>query len=70
MDGNQKPGVFGIDPCAIGGEAARSDQHVNVRVQEHGAGPGMENGQSADTGPEKPGIVGEFLEGVRRGFHQ
>ena len=47
--GNEKARMFGIDPgLAIGCETSGRDEHVDVRMEEHGAGPGMKNGQSAD----------------------
>ena len=47
--GNEKARMFGIDPgLAIGRETPGGNEHVNVRMEEHGARPGMKNGQSAD----------------------
>ena len=54
--------VFGIDPGgAIGGKPSGSDEHMDMGMKEHGAGPGVENGQSADAGAEIAGIAGKFL---------
>src|SRR5947209_6978244 len=70
LDGNQEPGVFGIDPSVIGREAARGHQHVDVWVVEHGSGPGMEYAKNAEPRAQLTWIVCQFLQGVRRGFHQ
>lgn len=52
--GNEKARMFGIDPgLAVECETAGGDQHVNVRMEEHGARPGMKNGQSADACAEE-----------------
>ncbi len=38
--------MFGLDPClVIGREAACGDQHMDVRVKQHGARPGVKDGQ-------------------------
>ena len=60
LDGDQEPGL-GINPGVIGREASGGDEHVDVGMQEHGPGPGMENGKSAKAGAKITGIVGEFL---------
>ena len=39
-------------------------------MQEHGPGPGVEDGERADARAQVTGIVGQLLQGVRRGFHQ
>ena len=52
--GNQKARMLGIDPgLAIGSEASCGDEHVNVRMEKHGAGPGVKNGQSADASAQQ-----------------
>ena len=43
---------------------------MNVRMVEHGARPGMQDGQSADTGAEESWIASQLLEGRRGGLHQ
>ena len=46
--GNQEFRMFGAHPGLVAGrEAACGDQHVNVRVKQHGARPGVKDGQSA-----------------------
>ena len=47
--GNEKTWMFWRDPgLAIGGESSGGDEHVNVRMEEHGTSPGVKHGQSAD----------------------
>ena len=41
--------MFGLDPClVIGREAACGDQHMDVRVKQHGARPGVKDGQNTE----------------------
>jgi hypothetical protein len=69
--GNEPSRMFGINPgLAIGRESSGSNQHVNVRMEEHGAGPGVEDGQSTDTGSQITGIGRKFLKGIGGGLHQ
>ena len=52
----------GFDPGrVIGGKAPGGDEHVNMRMKEHGARPGVKNRKCTDTRTEVAGIVGEFL---------
>ncbi len=68
---NQEFGVFGPEPgLSVGGEASGGDEHVNVRMKQHGAGPGVEDGQSADTRAQIAGIGREFLKSIGGGLHQ
>ena len=54
----------------IGGKATRGDEHVNVRMKQHGARPGVKDRKCSDTRAEITRILGEFLQSVGRGFHQ
>ena len=63
--------MFGVDPFrAISGEATGGDEHVDVGMEEHGAGPGVEHGKSADARANIAGIGGEPLQGIGGGFHR
>lgn len=69
--GNQEFRMFGAHPgLVVRREAACGDQHVDVRVEQHGARPCVKDGQSADSGAEILGIGCEFLQGSGGGFHQ
>lgn len=60
--GYQEAGVFGTDPrLAIGRKTSGGDEHVNVRMKQHGARPGVKNSQSAEPGAEILSIGGQFL---------
>jgi hypothetical protein len=53
-DGNKKLGMFGLDPGrAIGRQASGGDEHMNVRMEQHGARPGVKNGESANLRADK-----------------
>ena len=54
----------------IGGKSTRGDEHVEVGMEEHGAGPAMQDRQNAESCTQKLRIVGEFLQGGGGGFHQ
>jgi len=70
-DGNKEVGVFGIDPGgAIGGKTASRNEHMNVGMEEHGARPGVEDGERGDASAEVARIAGKFLQGIRGGFDQ
>src|SRR5205085_4047169 len=48
---NEKAGMFGIDPALPAGrQTSGGDKHVDVRMKQHGARPGVKNGQNARTG--------------------
>jgi hypothetical protein len=48
-DGNEELGMFRIDPgLSIGRQASGGDEHVDVRMEQHGAGPGVKNGESTN----------------------
>lgn len=52
--GNEKARMLGIDPgLAFQCETSGGDEHVNVRMEKHGARPCMKNGQSADACAKK-----------------
>lgn len=68
--GNQEEGVFGINPgLAIRRETAGGDEHVNVRMKQHGARPGVKDGQGADASAEIVRIGRQFLQGIGGGLH-
>ena len=55
-------GVFGIDPGrAIGGKTSSRNEHVNVRMKEHGPCPSVKDGERADASAEVARIVSKFL---------
>jgi hypothetical protein len=61
--GNQEFRMYGADPGLVAGrEAACGDQHVNVRVKQHGARPGVKDGQNAKARAQILGIGREFLQ--------
>ena len=63
--------MFGLDPgLTIGSEATGSNQDVDVRMKQHGARPGVENGQSAEACPQIAGIGRELLESIGGSLHQ
>ena len=62
LTGDKEAWVLQFDPgCPIGGEATSGDEHMDVRMEEHGTCPGVKDGESADAGAKMAGIVGEFL---------
>ena len=62
VDWDEKLRVFRLDPASvIGTKASGGDQHMNVRMVEHGARPGVEDREHTHTRAEEAGIVGEFL---------
>lgn len=69
--GNQEFRMFGAHPgLAVRCEAACGDQHVNVRVNQHGARPGVKDGENTGSCAQIPGIGREFLQGIGGGLHQ
>lgn len=69
--GNQEFRVFGAHPgLTAGREAACGDQDVNVRVKQHGARPGVKDGQDTKAGAQKPGIGRHLLQSIGGGLHQ
>ena len=68
---NQEFGVFGFDPgISVGSEASGGDEHMDMRMKQHGARPGVEHGQSAEAGAQIAGIGREFLKSIGGGLHQ
>lgn len=52
--GNQEEWVLGISPgLPILSETSGGDEHVDVRMKQHGPRPGVKNGQRADAGAEE-----------------
>ena len=63
--------MFAIHPdLPAFGQTSCGDQHMDVRVKQHGAGPGVKNGQNAGTGAEECRIAGQRSKSVRSEFHQ
>ena len=62
-DRDEEAAAPGRNPTAIGSESARTDEHVDVGMVEHGAGPGVEDGQACRPAAEVAGIIGEFEQG-------
>ncbi len=55
---------------AVGREAARRDEQMDVGMVAHRARPGVENGETAEPRPDVAGVGGEALESRRRAAHQ
>jgi len=69
--GNQEFPMFGAHPGLAGREAACGDQHVNVRVKQHGARPAVKDGKNTKAcAAQKLGIGRQFLQGIGGGLHQ
>lgn len=71
--GNEKAWMFGIDPgitILILREASGGDEHVDVRMEQHGARPGVKDGQSAHAGAKERRIAGQSLKAIGSGLHQ
>ena len=63
--------MFGIHPrLAVWRETSGGDEHVNVRMKQHGARPGVKDGQSADAGAEILRIGRQFLQGIGGSLHE
>ena len=63
--------MFGLDPClVIGREAACGDQHMDVRVKQHGARPSVKDGQNTEAPAQILGIGRQLLQGIGSGLHQ
>lgn len=63
--------MFGINPrLAIGRQTPGGDEHVNVRMKQHGPRPGVKDGQRADAGAEILRIRRQFLQGIASGLHE
>ena len=62
--------MFGIDPgLSVLRQASGGDEHVDVRMKQHGASPGVKNGQNARTGAQECRVAGESLKSIGSGFH-
>lgn len=71
FDRNQKLRILGLNPVgAIKREASGSDKHVDVRVVEHGAGPGVQHREHPQTCAKKSRICSQLLQGIGGGFHE
>ena len=69
--GNQEFRMFGANPgLVVGRKAACGDQHVNVRVKQHGARPGVKDGQDTEARAQKLGIGRQLLQGIGGSLHQ
>ena len=63
--------MFRLDPSLIiGSKSACGDQHVNVRMKQHGARPGVKDGQDTKARAQKLGIGRQLLQGIGGGLHQ
>ena len=63
--------MFGFDPgLTIRSKASSGNKHVDVRMKQHGAGPSVENGRSAEACAQIAGIGREQLESIGGGLHQ
>ena len=63
--------MFGLDPgLVIGGETSGGDQHMDVRVKQHGARPGVKDGQNPQARAQILGIGRQLLQGIGSGLHQ
>jgi hypothetical protein len=51
---------------AIGSEPARADEHVDVGMVEHGAGPGVKDGQTCGPAAEITWVGGQLEKRLRR----
>lgn len=57
-------------PVAVVGDAAASDQTVEMRVVDEHLGPGVEYHENANHGPDVAGILGQFQDGIGTGLHE
>jgi len=70
-DRNQKRWIAGLNPaCAVQREAARGDEHMNVRMVEHGSRPGMQHREHTQPRSNITGILGQFLKGIGSGLYE
>ena len=60
--GDEKLGMHGSNPALAVSPTAGRDEDMDVRMVDHGAGPGVKDGEQAGTGSEVARIVGEFQE--------
>lgn len=68
---NQKGRIFRSNPaCTVQGKASGGDEHVNVRMIEHGPGPGVQDGENPGARAEITRIPSQLLKGIGGGFHQ
>src|SRR2546422_11481599 len=60
--GNEKARMFRINPgWIVGSETSCGDEHVDVRMEEHGGRRGVKSGESADACDKDVRVVGERL---------
>jgi hypothetical protein len=58
--GEEEAGVCGLDPrLAVGGKAACGDEQVDVGVERHRAGPGVEDGEDRRLSADPLGVLSE-----------
>jgi len=71
LHGDEERGVLRGDPLrAVGREAARRHEQMDVGMVEHRAGPGVENGETPEARADVARIGGQALEGRRRAAHE
>jgi hypothetical protein len=69
--GDQEQRMFGIHPRpAIVRETSGGDEHVDVRMKQHGARPGVKDCQNAKTSAQIPRIGRQLLQSIGGGLHQ
>jgi hypothetical protein len=68
---HEERGVLrGDPPGAVGGEAARRHEEMDVGMVEHRARPGVEDGETPEARADVARIGGQTLEGRRRAAHE
>jgi len=71
LHGDEEGGVLRGDPLgAVGREAARRDEQMDVGMVEHRARPGVEDGETPEGRADVARIGGQALERRRRAAHQ
>ena len=70
--GSRKRGYFGLIHARPSSEmSARGHEQVDVRVEEHGAGPGVQHGEKTrGGGAEETGVAGELQDRRGGGLHE
>jgi hypothetical protein len=70
-NGDEKLRVFRLPPVLpIDGKPTRRNEHVDVGMEKHRTGPGMQDRQYAESCTQKARVSGEFLQRGGGGFHQ